>query len=171
MPISNSASGANIGDIKPSGAPNVPAGWLECGGQAVSRAAYAALFDEVGTLYGVGDGSTTFNLPDLRGRSLFGRDDLGGTAANRLTTAAGGVDGVTLGAVGGGQEVTLISADLASHSHTTTYGINSGGSNFGANGIGSYNLTPAVRTSSSSGSNSPHANIPPAAVVNYIIKT
>ena len=51
-----------------------PAGWLECDGTAVSRATYAALFVVVGTTYGVGDGSTTFNLPDARGRVLRGWD-------------------------------------------------------------------------------------------------
>lgn len=72
-----------------------PSGWLLCFGQAVSRSTYAALFAAIGTLYGAGDGSTTFNLPDCRGRSPFGKDDMGGTAAGVLnvtltgTTTAG----------------------------------------------------------------------------------
>lgn len=51
---------------------NVGAGWLRCDGTAVSRTTYAALFAEIGTRYGAGDGSTTFNLPDIRGRSPIG---------------------------------------------------------------------------------------------------
>lgn len=64
-----------------------PAGWLLCYGQAVSRTTYADLFALTGTVYGVGDGSTTFNLPDYRGRALVGLDNLGGSSANRITSA------------------------------------------------------------------------------------
>lgn len=49
-----------------------PVGWLECNGQAVSRAVYVTLFTAIGTTHGAGDGSTTFNVPDLRGRSPYG---------------------------------------------------------------------------------------------------
>lgn len=52
-----------------------PTGWLKCGGQAVSRSTYSALFAAMGTLYGVGDGFNTFNLPDLRGEFIRGFDD------------------------------------------------------------------------------------------------
>ena len=51
-----------------------PAGWLECNGAAVSRITYAGLFEAIGTLYGTGDGSTTFNLPDARGEFIRGYD-------------------------------------------------------------------------------------------------
>jgi hypothetical protein len=80
---------------------------LLCDGSAVSRTTYAALFAVTSTAYGVGDGSTTFNLPDLRGRAVAGKDNMGGTAQNRLTTAGSSVDGVTLGASGGSQNRTL----------------------------------------------------------------
>jgi len=72
------------GVIVPFAGSSSPAGWLFCSGQAVSRTTYAALFTAIGTVYGVGDGSTTFNLPDLRGRVIAGEDDMGGTAAARL---------------------------------------------------------------------------------------
>jgi microcystin-dependent protein len=64
-----------------------PAGFLLCYGQAVDRTVYASLFGIIGTAYGVGDGTTTFNVPDLRGRVCAGKDDMGGTAANRLQVA------------------------------------------------------------------------------------
>lgn len=64
-----------------------PAGWLLCYGQAVSRTTYSALFAVIGTAYGAGDGSSTFSLPDLRGRVPAGRDNMGGSAASRLTAA------------------------------------------------------------------------------------
>jgi microcystin-dependent protein len=81
-------------------------------GQAISRSTYSALFELLSTTYGTGDGSTTFNIPDLRGRTLAGKDDMGGSAASRLTTAGGAVDGATLGAVGGSQNVALVTANL-----------------------------------------------------------
>lgn len=64
-----------------------PTGWLLCYGQAVSRTTYADLFAAIGTAFGVGDGSTTFNLPDARGRVLAGKDDMGGIAANRMNVS------------------------------------------------------------------------------------
>lgn len=75
-----------------------PAGWLLCDGSAVSRTTYAGLFAVIGTWYGVGDGSTTFNLPDLRGRVVAGKDDMGGNAAGRLMNPP--LFGATLGASG-----------------------------------------------------------------------
>lgn len=83
------------GVMLPFGGATAPGGWLLCAGQAVSRTTYAALFTAIGTLYGVGDGSTTFNVPDLRDRVLVGKGDMGGTHANRMgatlsgTTTAG----------------------------------------------------------------------------------
>ena len=97
---------------------NAPDGWFLCHGQAISRTTYAELFLALGTTYGSGDGSTTFNLPDLRGRTAVGRDNMGGTAANRITSAGSGITGTTLGAAGGAQTHTLAQAELASHTHT-----------------------------------------------------
>ena len=96
---------------------NAPAGWLMCAGQAVSRTDYAALFNALSTTYGTGDGSTTFNLPDLRGRVPAGVDNMGGTAASRLTNTVLTASN-TLGATGGTQTHTLTEAQLASHNHT-----------------------------------------------------
>lgn len=73
------------GMLAPFAGTSAPSGWFLCYGQAVSRTTYAALFTAIGTTYGTGDGSTTFNLPDLRGRTIAGVDDMGGSAASRLT--------------------------------------------------------------------------------------
>lgn len=73
------------GMLAPFAGTTAPSGWFLCYGQAVSRTTYAALFTAIGTVYGIGDGSTTFNLPDLRGRTIAGVDDMGGSAASRLT--------------------------------------------------------------------------------------
>lgn len=60
------------GDIKVSAAATAPTGWLSCDGSAVSRSTFATLFAATGTTYGAGDGSTTFNIPDFRGRTIIG---------------------------------------------------------------------------------------------------
>lgn len=93
------------GAVVPFAGASAPEGWLLCAGQAVSRATYAALFGVVGTVFGAGDGSTTFAVPDLRGRGVFGVDGMGGSAAGRVTTAISGIDGATLGAGGGSEAV------------------------------------------------------------------
>lgn len=90
--------------------------YLLCDGQAVSRTTYADLFTVVSTTFGVGDGSTTFNVPDLRGRIPMGLDNLGGTPANRVTDA----DADALGGTVGAQDHTLTEAELPSHSHSQT---------------------------------------------------
>jgi prepilin-type N-terminal cleavage/methylation domain-containing protein len=82
-----------------------PAGWLEANGQAVSRAAYPELFAEVGTTFGSGNGTTTFNLPDLRGRSIVGLD-----------AATPWAD--TIGKTGGNTSVILSENQMPSHNHT-----------------------------------------------------
>lgn len=82
------AGGVPTGVVQPFAGSTSPTGWLLCAGQAVSRSTYADLFGAIGTTYGAGDGTTTFNLPDLRGRVVAGKDDMGGTAANRLQVSA-----------------------------------------------------------------------------------
>ena len=104
-----------------------PTGWLFCYGQNVSRTTYVKLFTAIGTLHGVGDGSTTFTLPDKRGRASFGKDDMGGTSANRLTGLSGGINGDTLGGVGGAETHILTDAQLSSHTHTQAGSFASGG--------------------------------------------
>jgi microcystin-dependent protein len=91
-------------------------------GQAISRTAYSTLFSLFGTTYGAGDGSTTFNIPDLRGRVIAGKDDMGGSAATRLTASYFGANASVLGAVGGAQAHALSLGELP-------IGINSSGIN------------------------------------------
>lgn len=79
-------------------------------GQAISRTTYSALFAMFSTTYGSGDGSTTFNVPDLRGRVVAGADAMGGSAAGRLTDGVAGID--SLGDTGGAQSRALVVANL-----------------------------------------------------------
>ena len=87
-------------------------------GQPISRTTYAALFALMGTTYGAGDGSTTFNLPSLGGRLLACRENMNGAGAEgRITPAGSGITGTTLGATGGAQNVVLGVGEIPSHAH------------------------------------------------------
>lgn len=92
--------------------PSMTGEYVLCDGSAISRTTYAQLFNAIGTTFGVGDGTTTFNVPDERGYARFGRDNMGGAAAGRITNAVSGIDGSTLGATGGAQSVTIARSDL-----------------------------------------------------------
>lgn len=90
MPMGGNSSGAAAGDVKFWPASSAPAGWLKANGAAVSRTTYAALFLVIGTTYGAGDGSTTFNVPDLRGEFVRAWDDGKGVDIGRVLGAAQG---------------------------------------------------------------------------------
>jgi len=172
------------GMVMPYAGTSAPTGFLLCGGQAVSRTTYSDLFSVIGTTYGVGDGSSTFNLPDLQGRVVAGKDDMSGSSANRLTDAVtGGLNGDTLGDTGGTESHTLTSAQsgLPQHNHSATTNLTIAGSSDGSTGI----LTDSSRSTSSSTSFSStsignagptdaseaHNNVQPTIILNYIIKT
>lgn len=104
-------------------ASNQPQGWLYPDGRPVSRSTYAALFEEIGTTAGAGNGTTTFNLPDLRGRTLIGE------------TASSGNNGFTarnVGAIGGAENHALTILQMPSHNH----GLNDPGHSHGVNDPG-----------------------------------
>ena len=88
--------------------------WLKCEGQAVSRSVYSALFGEIGTAFGAGDGSTTFNIPDARGRALIGVGSGTGLTAR------------VLGSSGGAETHILTEAQMPAHYHTA-YNASTGG--------------------------------------------
>lgn len=93
---------------------SVPSGFLECNGAAVSRSTYADLFAIIGTTYGSGDGSTTFDLPDLQDNVAVGKSgtkNLASTGGANTVASTGNVAGSTANA-------TLSTAQLASHSHS-----------------------------------------------------
>ena len=155
--------------------------------QAISRTTYATLFSLVSTTYGAGDGSTTFNLPDLRGRSVFHRDAGG---SNRISTGGGNFDGTVVGNAGGAQNHTLTVAEMPAHNHgisdpghthvvNTDNAIKNGGSASGAASgpgitIPSANITLNSATTgvtiNNAGSGSAHPIMPPAIVLPYILR-
>lgn len=162
-------AGSSSGTIVPFGGSTVPTDWLLCYGQAISRTTYATLFAVVSTTYGAGNGTTTFNLPDLRGRIPGGKDDMGGTAASRLTTAGSGVNGASLGAAGGAQTHTLSTAQIPTHAHGYVGGSNAAGS--GTVGAAGQSANGYVMNTLNAGSDQAHNNTQPTIVLNYIIKT
>lgn len=110
-----SASAVPIGALIPysaSAAPN--SSFVLTYGQCISRTTYATYFGLVGTTYGACDGTTTFGVPDTRGRAVFGLDNQGGSAANRITVAGGNFDATVLGGAGGSQ----LSSALIAHTHS-----------------------------------------------------
>lgn len=88
MGISAPKPATSAGHIGHFAANAIPSGWLKANGAAISRSVYGALFSVIGTTYGAGDGSTTFNLPDLRGEFLRGFDDGRGVDSGRVFGSA-----------------------------------------------------------------------------------
>lgn len=182
------------GTVKFDAGTSAPAGWLHAYGQAVSRTTYSAIFARLSTTYGVGDGATTFNLPDLRGRVIAGQDDMGGSSANRLTDQSGGLDGDTLGDTGGTETHVLTTGELpahdhgsgGAHTHAQRYESNADGAGAStailATAITSESVldntsmtqttaSDGAHTHTSVGSGTAHNNIQPTIILNAIIKT
>ena len=155
-------------------------------GQAISRTTYSALFDIMGTTYGVGDGSTTFNLPDKTGRVSAMKE----ATATRLTTAGGGVDGATMGSASGQQTKTLITDNLPPYTPSGTISVSGNtpvregavngspstqlvympGGGSGTDNI-SLTVTGATFTGSAQGgSSTPIGVVQPTIICNYIIR-
>lgn len=153
-------------------------------GQAISRTTYASLFSLFGTTYGSGDGSTTFNIPDVRGRVTACLDNMGGSAASRLTSTYFGTAPTALGAAGGAQDQTLITANLPPYTpsgsvSTTTSGTdgvvqNSGPVNIGGTGSGgtlqAIGSTSTFTGNAQGGTSSPITTLPPTILCNRILR-
>lgn len=170
-----------IGTIVPFAGQNAPAGWMFCHGQAISRETYQALWDIVrsGAVgpFGSGNGTSTFNLPDLRGRVPAGRDNMGGTAANRLTnsgTGNPGIDGSSLGQAGGSEKHILTTGQMPQHNHNwysditdgnATQAVKSAQNGWAGRGYSNY----VSYTTADAGSGQAHPIVQPTQVVNYII--
>jgi len=150
--------------------PGNPNDYLFCNGAAVSRSTYSNLFTAIGTDYGVGNGSTTFNIPDLRGRVIAGQDDMGGTSANVLTDAQADQLGGTLGE----EDHTLTVNEMPSHTHGLIIDRATPGStanDFGTSGGNANNVSSGSGNTSATGGGAAHNNVQPTIILNYIIKT
>ena len=121
--------GVNTGLIVPWSTASIPSGFLECAGAAVSRSTYSTLFGVVGTTYGVGDGSSTFNLPNLSDKIVLGRSPgkaLASTGGANTVASAGNVS-ATIG------NTTLSTPQIPAHSHPHPSGT---AVTYGRNGLG-----------------------------------
>jgi microcystin-dependent protein len=163
------AVGVPVGTVAMTACAIVPAGYLLCDGGAVSRTTYPALFTAIGTVHGAGDGSTTFNVPDFRGRGPLG---------------AGAGVGLTSRALGTklGEETHLLTVpEMPSHTHVQdahTHSITTPGT---MNLNGTENRGPGqdptiqsgatVATNQNTGGGGAHNNMQPSTVVYFIIKT
>lgn len=184
--LSQFQTGTPLGVVLDFAGSTAPDTWLLCSGQAVSRTTYSALFAVIGTAYGAGDGSATFNLPDFRGRVSAGKDDMGGTDAQRLSTYP---TAKTIGGVLGSQTHILTVAEMPSHDHGGATG--SGGAfsqtitdlvrnlfgNFsflgsGQAGFSSVQVNGPAHTHgiSAQGGGTAHPNAQPTIILNKIIK-
>jgi microcystin-dependent protein len=155
-------------------------------GQAISRSAYSAMFALVGTTYGPGDGSTTFNLPDKTGRASVMKE----TIATRLTSTYFGGDSTAMGATGGGEFKTLLTTNLPAYTPSGTItdgpitisGGTIGGTGFSPQSGSATNVVsgPAAIVATQSGSlftgiaqggtSTPFRTVQPTIVCNYIIR-
>ncbi|MBI4921849.1 MAG: tail fiber protein [Devosia nanyangense] len=149
--------------------------WVFPYGEALSRTTYAALFAVLSTTYGVGDGSTTFNVMDLRGRVTAGQDDMGGTSANRLIDTGGfSLNGDTLGDTGGAETHTLTEAEMPSHTHSITksfwHGTNGDGTAHPGWSDGDTGGGSVAFTTTSAGGDDPHDIVQPTIILNKLLR-
>ena len=148
------------------GALTAPSGYLLCDGSAVSRTTYAALFAVISTTYGIGDGSTTFNVPDKRGRISAGLDNMGGSSANRITDPSAD----TLGGNFGDETHQLTELEMPAHTHDTNARDN-GIADAGAGNAITSSINSGTISTDSTGGNDPHNNVQPTQFDSWIIKT
>ena len=147
-----------VGSISAYSGENIPTNWLKCNGQAISRTTYADLFSVIGTTYGSGDGSTTFNLPNISERVIVGNN---------------GDGEFSLGNTGGEKEHALTINEMPSHTHLYRASIGAGNAegtlNFGGQngGVISGSYGNAIQNT---GGSQAHNNMQPYIALNYIIK-
>lgn len=159
------------GSIMPYAGSSAPTGWLFCNGQVLATTGtYAALYAVLGNTYDVmwgasSPGAGNFRVPDLRGSSIFGWEGMG-SLAGRITSAGSGINGNAIAAYGGAQNITLDVTQIPAHTHSyQSVQVTASG----AGGSGPH-LSGLATTTGSTGGGSAHNNMPPAAILPFIIK-
>lgn len=138
---------------------NMGNGWLLADGSEVSRTTYAALFAEIGTRYGDGDGSTTFNLPDIRGRSPIGAGTGSGLSFRDINAATVGEE-----------NHSLTISEMPSHNHTLIGPANKTGEN-GTGVANHWRSTDTTATTDNAGGGQAHNTIHPCVIAWAFVKT
>src|SRR6056297_1600639 len=140
-----------VGFVGPFAGTSAPQGWLFCNGQTVPRAAFPELFSVIGESFGIGDGTTTFNLPDLRDRFAIGTRSIGGTVVDRVTNY-----NTDLGDTGGKDKHQLTESEMPSHNHSNGFG-----GAIGGKGSNNANINPVYELvdTGSTGGDQPHDNM------------
>lgn len=153
----NSGGGSlKIGTIIPYAGDTLPTGYLYCDGSAISRTTYSDLFSVIGTTYGNGNGTTTFNLPNLKGRVPVGYDSTQTEFDN-------------LGETGGEKTHQLVITEIPSHDHKIFIDSTGTGGKWGPTGTVQQSTNTYTATGVTGGGEA-HNNLQPFLVVNYIIK-
>lgn len=164
--LANGFTGSSItGEIRMWTTNTPPTGWLTCDGSTVSRTTYSSLFAVIGTSFNIGgEAGTDFRLPNLKGRTAYGRDSSDANfdiLGNTPTTYAGEKTHL----------LTSAESGVPAHTHTSsTYGNYNGSTRYtSGDGGGSYSVTSGANAAANA--SSAHNNLPPYTVLNYIIKT
>ncbi|NJO58811.1 MAG: phage tail protein [Richelia sp. RM2_1_2] len=182
-------AGNPIGTVATFAGSTPPANWLICDGSTVSRTEWLDLFNVIGVTYGAGNGSTTFNLPDARGRAIIGAGQGTGLSNRSLGTTGGTetqaitIDQLAAHTHTANHSHTGTTDSAGAHTHTVPLGGPAGASggdrvypqtgsqNTGSSGAHTHTLSIASAnvTSSSVGAGQPHNNMQPFITMNYII--
>lgn len=179
------------GTIVMTGRSTAPTGWLTCNGDAVDRTTYATLYAAIGETFGPGNGSTTFNLPDMRGRVAagVGTGTGGGASGTGAPTGGSALAAVALAGWFGANDVTLTSAQIPAHTHPITDPGHSHSQNGGTGGpfsqetaVGNFDTptststntdsaTTGITVNNNTGGGGSHTNVQPTVGLNFIIRT
>ena len=179
------------GTIVMTGRSTAPAGWLVCNGTEVDRTLYAELFAAIGLTFGSGNGTTTFNLPDMRGRVAagVGTGTGGGASGTGAPTGGTALAAVALSGWFGANDVTLTSAQIPAHTHPITDPGHTHGQNGASGGpdaqrlqLGTFDTlgnsvdntdsaTTGITVNNNTGGGGSHTNLQPTVGLNFIIRT